>query len=203
MHLNSMKFFHFLLGTVLFVGYVTCPLIDSFNTNMTIIVDVYMRSTSLIILIAATNNLLLGCYINAKRHIKHFLQWIASLLAALGGGFSLILLATSLSSALITTCLAMLVVSLFLQFFIHINTFFSTHNHIDHSCSDREQGTVKWFNNTKGFGFITRDQGSDIFVHYRAIRGKGHRTLIEGQRVEFVIAQKDKGLQAEDVVVAI
>ncbi len=63
----------------------------------------------------------------------------------------------------------------------------------------RETGTVKWFNVSKGFGFITRDSGDDIFVHYRAIRGEGHRTLSEGQRVEFVVAEKDKGLQAEDV----
>ncbi|MCY4328503.1 MAG: cold-shock protein [Endozoicomonadaceae bacterium] len=68
--------------------------------------------------------------------------------------------------------------------------------------SFRETGTVKWFNNSKGFGFITRDKGSDIFVHYRAIRGEGHRTLVEGQRVEFVIAKKDKGFQAEDVIAA-
>lgn len=63
----------------------------------------------------------------------------------------------------------------------------------------REQGKVKWFNATKGFGFITREQGEDIFVHYRSIRGEGHRTLREGQRVEFVVMKGDKGLQAEDV----
>lgn len=63
----------------------------------------------------------------------------------------------------------------------------------------REQGKVKWFNATKGFGFITREQGDDVFVHYRSIRGEGHRTLREGQRVEFVVMKGDKGLQAEDV----
>lgn len=68
--------------------------------------------------------------------------------------------------------------------------------------SDREAGTVKWFNTSKGFGFIARDSGEDIFVHFRAIRGEGHRVLIEGQRVEFTVMQRDKGLQAEDVVVA-
>ncbi|MTI13541.1 cold-shock protein [Sansalvadorimonas verongulae] len=65
--------------------------------------------------------------------------------------------------------------------------------------SGRETGTVKWFNVSKGFGFITRDSGDDIFVHYRAIRGEGHRILSEGQRVDFVVAEKEKGLQAEDV----
>lgn len=63
----------------------------------------------------------------------------------------------------------------------------------------REQGVVKWFNANKGFGFITRDNGDDIFVHYRAIRGEGHRTLREGQRVDFFLKRGDKGLQADDV----
>lgn len=63
----------------------------------------------------------------------------------------------------------------------------------------REAGTVKWFNTSKGFGFISRDQGDDVFVHFRAIRGEGHRALEEGQRVEFIVARREKGLQAEDV----
>ena len=67
--------------------------------------------------------------------------------------------------------------------------------------SQRENGTVKWFNTSKGFGFISRDDGQDIFVHFRAIRGEGHRILVEGQRVEYSVMQHDKGLQAEDVVV--
>lgn len=68
---------------------------------------------------------------------------------------------------------------------------------------NRENGTVKWFNTSKGFGFISRDSGDDIFVHFRAIRGEGHRILVEGQRVEFSVIQRDKGLQAEDVVIAL
>ena len=66
---------------------------------------------------------------------------------------------------------------------------------------DREGGVVKWFNVTKGFGFITRDQGDDVFVHFRSIRGTGHRSLTEGQRVKFEVVESDKGLQAEDVSV--
>lgn len=69
--------------------------------------------------------------------------------------------------------------------------------------TDRETGTVKWFNTSKGFGFISRDSGDDIFVHFRAIRGEGHRVLVEGQRVEFSVMQRDKGLQAEDVIAAL
>ena len=64
---------------------------------------------------------------------------------------------------------------------------------------NRESGTVKWFNVTKGFGFVTRDQGDDVFVHFRSIRGTGHRSLSEGQRVRFSVTESDKGIQAEDV----
>ncbi len=65
--------------------------------------------------------------------------------------------------------------------------------------SERYIGTVKWFNATKGFGFIGREDGEDVFVHYSAIRMDGYRTLEEGQKVEFSIEQGPKGLQAADV----
>lgn len=65
--------------------------------------------------------------------------------------------------------------------------------------ANRETGTVKWFDNAKGYGFIQRPQGEDVFVHYRAIRGEGYRTLQEGQSVNFNVIQGQKGLQAEDV----
>ena len=65
----------------------------------------------------------------------------------------------------------------------------------------REIGKVKWFNDAKGYGFIQRDSGgADVFVHYRAIRGEGHRSLNEGQQVEFAVIDGQKGLQAEEVV---
>ena len=62
-----------------------------------------------------------------------------------------------------------------------------------------EQGTVKWFNNEKGYGFIQCDSGKDIFVHYRAIASDGYKSLTEGQRVEFSVVQGQKGLQADSV----
>ncbi len=73
----------------------------------------------------------------------------------------------------------------------------------NYDMTNRDTGTVKWFNTSKGFGFISRDSGDDIFVHFRAIRGEGHRVLVEGQRVEFSVMNRDKGLQAEDVIAAL
>ena len=58
------------------------------------------------------------------------------------------------------------------------------------------QGTVKWFSNEKGYGFIEREEGDDVFVHFSAINMDGYKTLTEGQRVEFEVVQGDKGLQA-------
>ncbi len=68
--------------------------------------------------------------------------------------------------------------------------------------SERHNGTVKWFNERKGFGFIAREDGADVFVHYREIRGDGFKTLAEGQRVEFSLVTRYKGPAAEDVVPA-
>jgi CspA family cold shock protein len=65
--------------------------------------------------------------------------------------------------------------------------------------SEKEQGVVKWFNGSKGYGFIERDAGGDIFVHFSSILGDGYRNLDEGQRVEFTVAQGQKGPQAQDV----
>ena len=67
------------------------------------------------------------------------------------------------------------------------------------SSGNKEIGSVKWFSASKGFGFITRDNGEDIFVHFRSIMGNGHRILREGQRVEFAVSEGTKGPQAEEV----
>ncbi|HZY43756.1 MAG TPA: cold-shock protein [Anaerolineae bacterium] len=66
--------------------------------------------------------------------------------------------------------------------------------------SERIQGTVKWFNATKGYGFIAREGGEDVFVHHSAIQAEGYRSLNEGQRVEFTLERGPKGLQASNVV---
>jgi CspA family cold shock protein len=65
--------------------------------------------------------------------------------------------------------------------------------------AERETGTVKWFNKEKGYGFIARDSGGDVFVHYSAIEGEGFRNLMEGDRVEFSVEERDKGPAAMSV----
>lgn len=66
--------------------------------------------------------------------------------------------------------------------------------------SERQTGTVKWFNNDKGYGFIERENGKDLFVHFNSIVGEGHRSLVDGQKVEFIEADGVKGPQANEVV---
>jgi CspA family cold shock protein len=63
----------------------------------------------------------------------------------------------------------------------------------------REQGTVKWFNNSKGYGFIQRQSGEDVFVHFSALQGEGYKSLADGQAVEFEVTTGPKGLQATNV----
>lgn len=65
--------------------------------------------------------------------------------------------------------------------------------------SNRQTGTVKWFNDTKGFGFITQEDGPDLFVHFRAIEGTGFKSLQEGQKVSFEAVEGQKGMQADKV----
>ena len=66
--------------------------------------------------------------------------------------------------------------------------------------SEKEQGTVKWFNNAKGYGFIQRSSGDDVFVHHSAIRAEGFKSLAEGESVEFTVTKGPKGLQADNVI---
>ncbi|MGI9276316.1 MAG: cold-shock protein [Endozoicomonas sp.] len=160
---------------------------------------------ALLLLAAALINLSLGSYLTLFRNKKATIQGVAAFL---------LLVSTLLSGSMLfmdiqplsgmppeQLTLILLVSAAILHFVINLKAL-NPVNTTDISDSDRETGTVKWFNVTKGFGFITRDKGDDVFVHYRAIRGEGHRTLTEGQRVEFIVTEKDKGLQAEDVIAA-
>ena len=95
------------------------------------------------------------------------------------------------------------VISIFIAAFISVKTSGSSRAGSNAEISgDQERGTVKWFNAAKGFGFITRENGEDVFVHFRSIQGKGHRSLGEGQAVIFSVTEGDKGLQAVDVTSA-
>ncbi len=95
-------------------------------------------------------------------------------------------------------------ISIFIAAIIAVKTSSSSRSASHHVAmtSDQERGTVKWFNAAKGFGFITRENGEDVFVHFRSIQGKGHRSLGEGQAVIFSVTEGDKGLQAVDVTSA-
>jgi CspA family cold shock protein len=138
--------------------------------------------------------------------LRHQLQNLVSALLILGTLLqALILLAplptiADLSAPLFSLLTVLTAVLLHLATNLRLKT--RDHTATVHNMTDRETGTVKWFNTSKGFGFISRDSGDDIFVHFRAIRGEGHRVLVEGQRVEFSVMQRDKGLQAEDVIAA-
>ncbi len=65
--------------------------------------------------------------------------------------------------------------------------------------AERQEGTVKWFNSTKGFGFISQESGDDVFVHFSSIIGDGYKSLNEGQKVTFTVVEGDKGPQASEV----
>lgn len=211
MYFKRLKFSHTLLGLVVITGYLTSYTLLTYLYPDTYfdraVVDVLLDSSNVLLLLTATANLLLGAYMVAVRGSRRSLQIAGSILVILSG-LSAVSVAFEhlpsvpsgdLSVALfpVGALLAGLVAHLFCNLRV-LNP--KTRLVID--TSDRETGTVKWFNISKGFGFITRDQGEDVFVHYRAIRGEGHRTLAEGQRVEFVVTEKEKGLRAEDVVSA-
>ncbi|KEQ16713.1 hypothetical protein GZ78_18615 [Endozoicomonas numazuensis] len=165
-----------------------------------------IASATMLLLTAALIHLSLGCYLTVYRCKKSYIQTLASVM---------LIVATALSAWVMFShqpldigfepgqlSSLLLVAGVLLHVAINIKSLNPTPLPVEVIDSDRETGTVKWFNVSKGFGFITRDIGEDVFVHYRAIRGEGHRTLSEGQRVEFIVMEKDKGLQAEDVIAA-
>ncbi len=146
-----------------------------------------------ILLMAALVNLLASSKKDGKK--SHFIAsalLLVGIAAAFGHALNSALVLTDFAFdqiALVTLCAGTII-----SVVIDLPSMF-----LDVSVHHRESGAVKWFNVAKGFGFITRDCGDDVFVHYRAIRGDGHKSLSEGQRVEFVVVEKEKGLQAEDV----
>lgn len=194
--MKHLKFLHALTGLLgLIVLVIDGRLVAS------VIHQTLPASTPVFLLLVATLvHFALGSYINVFRCKMKYTQLLAALILIAASAlpalaiFGQVLL--TMPAMLMLTCAGVL-----LHVLINLKSF-NPITPVEYDDSDRETGTVKWFNVTKGFGFITRDQGEDVFVHYRAIRGEGHRTLTEGQRVEFVVVEKDKGLQAEDVIAA-
>ena len=211
MYFKRLKFLHTLLGLVIITGYLTSyTLLTHLYPGIYLdraVVDVLLDSSNVVLLLTATANLLLGAYMVAVRGSRRSLQIAGSILVILSGLSAVLIafghlpsmLSGDLSVALIPV--GALLAGLTAHLFCNLRVL-NPKTRLVIDTSDRETGTVKWFNISKGFGFITRDQGEDVFVHYRAIRGEGHRTLAEGQRVEFVVTEKEKGLRAEDVVSA-
>ncbi len=199
--LKLLKIFHALFGVLALT--LTLALANDLVQLTAARID-FNSSAVLILMAVALCNLLMAAPSFLGTTTKNLLQIIASkavLLSTILSTWSVVEMNSKLlghSNELLA--IIVLVSGVLLHFLLNITTSDTSVVSIDHS--DRETGTVKWFNITKGFGFITRDSGEDVFVHYRAIRGEGHRTLSEGQRVEFIVVDKDKGLQAEDVIAA-
>jgi len=135
-----------------------------------------------------------------RRKLQGFVSALIVLATAMQAIF---ILSTTASAANALVSLSTLLAAVILHLALNLRKVSTKSAPLSQDLSDRETGTVKWFNTSKGFGFISRDSGDDIFVHFRAIRGEGHRVLVEGQRVEFTVMDRDKGLQAEDVIAAL
>ncbi len=172
---------------------------------------VAISAHSMLLLTAALVNLVLGSYLTLCDCNKIYLQALGSIALLVAPAISIVIVfgqQLEIGIDLNQLSAVLLIVGSLLHSASRPGSANNNDSDSDHSYSEtysdsgRETGTVKWFNVSKGFGFITRDSGDDVFVHYRAIRGEGHRTLSEGQRVEFVVVDKDKGLQAEDVIAA-
>ena len=196
LQLKYLKFIHALAGflslaALLVNGHAVNALMNQrFPTSMEV----------LLLLVATLVNLSMGSYLTTYRCYKRYIQLLATL-SMVAATVLTTLAVFGKVYAPMPVMLTLISASVILHAVINLKSLNpSTPVAVDNS--DREMGTVKWFNVTKGFGFITRDSGDDVFVHYRAIRGEGHRTLSEGQRVEFIVVDKDKGLQAEDVITA-
>ncbi len=214
MFLSTLKFLQLLTGLVLTGLFLGAPALTSaLHPEIPAIpaVELYTKEPSLLIMLAtAIANLISGCYQSILPFPRKPLQILASLGFITAATLSAINMFLPFKVELITaygpqTAVSLLVLGLMLHTVCNLHQLNPSQTTVAGASSaigldtGRETGAVKWFNTSKGFGFITRDSGEDIFVHYRAIRGDGHRVLSDGQRVSFIVNKKEKGLQAEDV----
>ena len=199
--MKHLRLIHALTGLIVLI-LVMAEILGFVNISQQ--VSSFESPPTLILLMAALGNLCISSFPRSNSQAGRSLQVVASvaMITALVPALMLFLQAGQLIAGYQPgfIAVAMLIFSALLFFISNPGGCKSAS--IDCENFHRETGTVKWFNATKGFGFITRDTGEDVFVHYRAIRGEGHRILTEGQRVEFEVVDKDKGLQAEDVISA-
>jgi len=198
--LNSLRFMHLLLGQAAMVA-------GLIGAAPFFIQSGPIDLTALLVLFFGLLNLQrFGSLRGSARGSRGILSIVASILLLVATLAPLTaFLITPAASGLVVYAVALAVAAVCLSTVIDtIDSLRHSHSRRRTRSADddlRETGTVKWFNTTKGFGFISRDQGEDIFVHFRGIRGDGHRVLLEGQRVEFAVAVREKGPQAEDVVI--
>ncbi|WP_276576719.1 cold-shock protein [Endozoicomonas sp. 4G] len=193
--MKHLKFIHMILGILS----LTALIVEGSILNVLLEGALATASATMLLLTAALIHLCLGCYLTVYRSGKLYVQALASVMVIAGTGLSGWAMFSHQSPEIASSLL--LVTGVLLHVVINLKSL-NPATPMEVMDSGRETGTVKWFNVSKGFGFITRDNGEDVFVHYRTIRGEGHRTLTEGQRVEFIVIEKDKGLQAEDVIAA-
>lgn len=194
--MKYLKFIHALAG----ISGLVALIIDGRAVDALVSLTFPASMAVFLLLVATLVNLSLGSYLTTYRCHKRYIQLLATFTMVAATALTTLAVLDQVYAP-IPVMMALVSISVILHALINLNSLNpSTPAPVDDS--DREMGTVKWFNVTKGFGFITRDSGDDVFVHYRAIRGEGHRTLGEGQRVEFIVVDKDKGLQAEDVIAA-
>ena len=213
MYLKYLKYCQLVVGLILLSIFIAAPiLLPALYPAVYPVMPATDYSTgsipSLLILLAVgSSNLLSGCYLSALPQGRRVVQGVASILLLTAAGVAAFntlihLPSSSFSNSLPFVAVFTMTCGLLLHALVNLHKLGPGHSAVPQEDSSRETGTVTWFNVSKGFGFITRDRGDDIFVHYRAIRGEGHRTLSEGQRVEFLVANREKGLQAEDVISA-
>jgi CspA family cold shock protein len=216
--LKKLKFTHLALGIITLLLAITELANSAFSPAIAPTTSRQLVTTPVgLLLVTSLANLLLSSYFSwRKSAAKRTIQAISTLLvilATLLACYNLLKGELMLNLAVLSNDLVYLLLTLGVlgHLCTNLTGFLKPHRyqHNDsvnkmmsnrgNQSANRESGTVKWFNITKGFGFITRDRGDDVFVHFRSIRGQGQRYLVEGQRVSFSVYQGKKGLQAEDI----